>query len=362
MRAERLLALVGLLWLAAGAASAGDGVDAAAAMHGAHPDSAIEWWYFTGYVHIEGRGEHALQVTFFRLRPPPGEWAENPSPFTPRQVYLAQAALTDLADGTRRMAERVARGGAGGGGAASESLALRVAEWELAAAAGHWQLRVPIDEEWLELELRPQGAPVRHGDGEGDGGRSRKGFDGRYFSHYYSYPQVLARGTLGAGAHKHAVRGELWFDHEWSDGLLSPTATGWDWLWLRFDDGAALMAFRVRDAAPGQHFHAGTWITRDGVVRSLGPDALELRSLETWRSPRSRVRWPVVLELAVGTRRWRIEALHPAQEMGMDSALSPVYWEGAVSARGASTGRGFIELTGYDGKPVFGMQAPDAAQ
>lgn len=361
MRAERLLALLGLLWLAAGAAGAAwaagpaGSVAPPATLHAAHPEHAIEWWYFTGFVDIEGGGRHALQVTFFRLRPPPGAWSENPSSFTPRQVYLAQAALGDLAHGTRRTAERVARGGAGGGSAAAHALALRVAEWELTAAPGHWRLRVPLGEEWLELELRPQGAPVHHG----DAGRSRKAFDGRYFSHYYSYPQVLARGTLGSGAEQRAVRGELWFDHEWSDGLLPPGASGWDWLWLRFDDGAALMAFRVRDAAPGRDFHAGTWITRDGVVRALGPGALKLRSLETWRSPRTGVRWPVVLELSVGARRWRIEALHPAQEMGTDSALSPVYWEGAVRARGASHGHGFVELTGYDGQPVFGAQAPE---
>lgn len=361
MRSERLRALLGLLWLAAGAAGVAAPADdpgPPTTLHAAHPDSAIEWWYFTGFVDIEGRGEHALQLTFFRFRPPPGAWTENPSPFTPRQVYLAQAALGDLAHGTRRTAERVARGGAGGGSASPRTLALRVAEWQLVAEAEHWRLRVPLGEEWLQLELRPQGAPVRHG----DDGRSRKSFDGHHFSHYYSYPQVTARGTLGAGARQSAVRGELWFDHEWSDGLLPPAASGWDWLWLRFDDGAALMAFRVRDTAPGRDFHAGTWITRDGVVRRLGPDALKLRSLDTWRSPRSGVRWPVVLELSVGGRRWRIEALHSAQEMGTDSALSPVYWEGAVRARGASTGRGFLELTGYDGKPVFGAQAPGAGE
>jgi predicted secreted hydrolase len=47
------------------------------------------------------------------------------------------------------------------------------------------------------------------------------------------------------------VTGTAWLDHEWSREYLDAEATGWDWIGLNFDDGSALMAFRIRDGDGG---------------------------------------------------------------------------------------------------------------
>src|SRR5258705_7130342 len=57
---------------------------------GAHPGHRIEWWYVTGQLEAQGRGEPlGFQVTFFRIRNPDAE--SNPSRFSPRQLLFAHA-------------------------------------------------------------------------------------------------------------------------------------------------------------------------------------------------------------------------------------------------------------------------------
>jgi len=58
--------------------------------HGAHPDSALEWWYWTGHLSGAGGRAYGFQVTFFRLR----------------DVHLAHFAWSDLAAGKFAFAEK----------------------------------------------------------------------------------------------------------------------------------------------------------------------------------------------------------------------------------------------------------------
>jgi hypothetical protein len=81
-------------------------------------------------------------------------------------------------------------------------------------------------------------------------------------SHYYSRPRLAVQGEVViAGRSRTVERGQAWLDHEWSSEVLDPRAVGWDWVGLNFDDGSALMAFRMRDkdgrtafAPPGVSF------------------------------------------------------------------------------------------------------------
>lgn len=75
--------------------------------HGAHPDFRQEWWYVTGWLKTERGEDLGFQATFFRARP--DVETANPSNFTPRQVILAHAALSDPRHGRLRHDERAAR-------------------------------------------------------------------------------------------------------------------------------------------------------------------------------------------------------------------------------------------------------------
>jgi len=61
---------------------------------GSHPDFRVEWWYLTGWLQDGGK-PLGFQVTFFRARPELKH--DNPSAFTPRQILIAHAALSDPA-------------------------------------------------------------------------------------------------------------------------------------------------------------------------------------------------------------------------------------------------------------------------
>jgi predicted secreted hydrolase len=57
----------------------------------------------------------------------------------------------------------------------------------------------------------------------------------------------------------------------------------------------------------------------------------------------------------LGDRTWTIDPLMDDQELDAQASTGTLYWEGAVKlAAPANTGgRGYLELTGYGGRPPF---------
>jgi predicted secreted hydrolase len=73
--------------------------------HGSHPAFRLEWWYITGWLEDAGQPV-GFQVTFFRARPELKH--DNPSAFTPRDIMIAHAALSDPAQGRLVHVQRAA--------------------------------------------------------------------------------------------------------------------------------------------------------------------------------------------------------------------------------------------------------------
>ena len=186
---------------------------------------------------------------------------------------------------------------------------------------------------------------MRHG----TDGISPKTADGSVASYYYSYPAMQVSGKLPVDGHRQSVEGEAWFDHEWTSTFLPAGTTGWDWVGLRFEDGAALMAYRFRDADGKTAFSAGTWISDQRAAGHVYAEELDWRPLRHWTSPATGHQYPVAWEIRVGERNLRVEALFDAQEMVGTSPFSPTYWEGAVRVSGDRRGRGFLEMTRLEG-------------
>lgn len=306
--------------------------------HAAHPDYATEWWYFTGFLRLEGGGERTFQLTFFRQRPEPGDWLANPSAFTPRQIVSAHAALADPAEQEFDHWRRLARIGLDGGRAAVDRLDVGIRDWGLEGLTdGAWRLRLAGAPGDWDLRLRPSGDPVLHG----DRGISPKNAAGSAASYYYSYPAMAVSGRLPEGP----VEGVAWFDHEWTSTFLPEGTSGWDWVGLRFEDGGALMAYRFRDGDGATVFRAGTRIGPDRSAEHLTGDAFAWEPVRTWISPQTGHTYPVVWDLTVGGERLRVAARFEAQEMVGTSAFNPTYWEGAVAVSGDRRGGGFLEMT-----------------
>jgi predicted secreted hydrolase len=288
--------------------------------HGAHPDFRQEWWYVTGWLRTEKGEDLGFQITFFRTRL--AFENRNPSTFTPRQIVLAHAALSDPKHGRLRHDERAARTALGLAGSREGNTEVWLDDWSLKLRKDAYQARVRARDFSLELDFLASKLVL-----QGEAGFSRKGGRPEEASYYYSRPQLSVRGT----ANGRPVTGTAWLDHEWSSQYMAADASGWDWCGINLDDGRALMAFRMRG--------------RNGeTVFSPANDSFQ--TLRTWKSPRTGAVYPVSMLV---NNELRLEPLMDDQELDGRASTGTIYWEGAVTAFRDRTavGRGYLELTGY---------------
>jgi predicted secreted hydrolase len=307
--------------------------------HGAHPEFRTEWWYFTGWLETAEGRPLGFQITFFRSRPRIDP--DNPSAFAPKQILFAHAALSDPE--RRRLVhdQRIARAGFGLAMASKADADVRLLDWSLAGRPdGTFRARAV----GMDLAF----APTQQIMVNGEGGVSRKGPRPAQASHYYSMPHLAVSGTVVRDGRRVPVTGRAWLDREWSSTLLDPAAAGWDWTGINFDDGGALMAFRVRGKDGRALYAGGTWRRRDGRQTVLGPADIRFVPRRRWRSPATGARYPVeadfLVRLPEGERRIPLRPMFDAQELDGRAHGMPAYWEGAVTTSG---GRGYLELTGY---------------
>lgn len=305
---------------------------------GPHPQYRIEWWYLTANLHTDDGQPVGLQWTQFRqaLQPRAPDQPPPPSEDWPLQsVWMADAALSF--QGQHRFRERLARGDVGNAGARATPFGVWLDDWQLSTdSQGHWHLQVASGDWRYDLTLERQGPPVRHG----DHGFSAKSANGEG-SMYFSYVDLHISGTVSIGDRSWPVAGEGWFDREWSSQFLKTGQQGWDWMGLHLDSGAAVMAFRLRSGE--QMFRSGTWIGPTGEVTPLSTDQLSLTPIGFRDTEQGRV-----------PDRWQLDI--PSKDLSVTVTARPgefwnqglfPYWESPATVSGSTTGRGYIELTGY---------------
>jgi predicted secreted hydrolase len=317
--------------------------------HGAHPEYKTEWWYLTGHLEDEDGARFGFQFTVFRRGLDPRAPREGEPALRARELYAGHLALTDVARGETRFAERL-RSSSPLARAASGELDLALEDWtfvrrdgdELALSASD-----PARAFGIELALRPEKPLVLHG----QGGYSKKGGEPGNASAYVSWTRLALEGTLRLDGANRTVHGSAWYDHEFGSSVLSEGVVGWDWFALQLDDGRDLMLFVLRDesGAPAEA-SAGTLVARDGSTRALAQGAFTLRPLATWKSPRSGASYPSRWTLAIPAEALELELAPLVPDCELASSSTRVtYWEGPLGVHGSATGRGYAELTGYAG-------------
>lgn len=301
--------------------------------HGAHPEFRIEWWYVTANLEGPDGTPYGIQWTLFRsaLRPEGGEGWSSP------QVWFAHAAAT-TAD-SHHVAERFARGGIDQAGVTAAPFAAWIDEWQMAGSSiDDLRLTASAEDFAYDLSLQADGPLVL----QGDGGYSVKSDEGQA-SYYYSQPHYRATGTLALPSGEVPVTGTAWLDREWSSQPLSEDQTGWDWFSLHFDSGARMMGYLMRqtDAPP---YAVSTWIEPDGSATTLPVGALSAEPLDVAEVAGRSI--PVAWRLGLPARDLDISvsALNP--QAWNDTSFP--YWEGPVTVSGSHTGRGYLEMTGYE--------------
>ncbi|GIZ53611.1 lipocalin-like domain-containing protein [Noviherbaspirillum aridicola] len=311
---------------------------------GAHPDFRTEWWYATGWLQTPDGKPLGFQVTFFRSAT--GHDADNPSRFAPKQLVIAHAALSDPAVGRLLHDQKSARAGFGHAWAREGNTDVRLGQWTFVRGEdGRYDTVVEAREFGLRLTLTPT-QPLML---QGENGYSRKGPQPGQASYYYSEPHLRVSGTVSREGKAQQVSGSAWLDHEWSTTVLDPRAAGWDWTGVNLDDGASLVAFRIRGKDGGTLWSHAKLRNADGSTRSFGPDEVSFVPLRQWRSARTGASYPVALRIRTGDTDWALQPLQDDQELDSRQSTGAVYWEGAVTVQrdGEPAGRGYLELTGY---------------
>ena len=314
--------------------------------HGSHPSFRTEWWYVTG-VAGPTDAEIGVQITFFRSRPGVAE-TEN-SRFAPRQLLFAHAALALPERGSLIADQRAARAGFALAEASEQTTDVRIDDWAIVLNGDVYAARIVARDFTIALEFRMTQAPLL----QGDDGVSRKGPLAAQASYYYSIPHLAMTGTIAVDNRERKIAGSGWLDHEWSSAYLAPEARGWDWTGINFDDGSALMAFRIRDRAGNSFWAGGAFRDPSGHRIVFRRDDVRFEPLRTWRSPRTNIDYPVAMRVVAPILDMVLEPLFDDQEEDARASVGTIYWEGAVHTRRADgvSGRGYLELTGY-GEPL----------
>jgi predicted secreted hydrolase len=311
--------------------------------YGSHPQFRTEWWYLTGWLNTGDGKPLGFQITFFRTKPDVADG--NPSAFNPRQLLIAHCAISDPERGRLWQDQRIRRAGMGLADAAVGDTAVYIERWALRRASGGYSAKIEAEDFSLDLAFAETEPLMQNG----EAGLSRKGPAAGAASYYYSLPHLRVSGHVTRGAKSDVVTGEAWLDHEWSSEYLDAQAVGWDWLGLNFDDGSAVMAFRIRGADGKQRWGGGTVRAANGQLRILGPEEVEFQERRHWVSRRTSISYPVEWFIRAGDRAFSITPLMDDQENDTRLSTGAIYWEGAVRATVGNTpvGRGYLELTGY---------------
>jgi predicted secreted hydrolase len=317
--------------------------------HGPHLDYQTEWWYFTGNLENADGDHFGYQLTFFRRGLSP-QAHDRTSSFATNQVYFAHLAITDVPSRAHHEAERFSRGAADLAGASSVPFQVWLEDWRLESLneqGSSLRLTAVDDDLGLDLTLKSQKPIVLHG----FDGLSPKSAEPGNASYYLSYTRLETTGNLIIAGEEIDIRGESWFDHEWSTSALGAEALGWDWFGLQLSDGRDIMLAVIRNAdGTIDPVSGGTIVEADGSFRELGVGEFELQVLDRWSSPESGANYPTSWQISIPSADLELTLDPWLEDQEMNTSF--IYWEGAVRITGLSNGleivgHGYAELTGY---------------
>ncbi|MDQ7958079.1 MAG: lipocalin family protein [Pseudomonadota bacterium] len=293
--------------------------------------SAMEWWYYNGILDAADGPRYAFHVAVFVA-----------SSLVRHTVM--HVALTDLRTGKRYDGQYKTAGVAST--PVRDGFDFRQANWRFASLGGTHVLQASLDGgAAFALDLADAPPLVAHR-AAGSATPGLLDFGSSGISYYYSRPRLPATGTVAVGGQSTAVRGTVWFDHQW--GEFDVLELGWNWFALHLSDGSDLMIYELFDRVGRPVMTAGTHTLADGTSTPLTRESVQLQPVRQWTSPATGIKYPVGWRVQVPAGTLDVEPFVPNAEFDAGTTSANVYWEGAVKASGALTGQGFLELSGYE--------------
>ncbi|MDE2997153.1 MAG: carotenoid 1,2-hydratase [Bacteroidota bacterium] len=328
--------------------------------YGAHPEFKTEWWYLTGNLESNEGRRFGYELTLFRSAMAPPDSARDADTesdtWATNQLYMGHFSLADPETGTFHAFERFARGAAGLAGAESPPFRIWLEDWTMTGTSEEALFPLHLDamEDGVGIDLMlSQAKPIVL---QGERGWDPKGEGSGNASYYYSFTRIQTAGSVIIDGDTLSVAGTSWKDHEWSTSALGDDEMGWDWFALQLDDGREIMFYQLRRKDGTQSpFTGGTFVREDGTYRHLPPTDVTLEVRNTWTSDVSGAEYPSGWNLRIPSEDLDlvVQPVMPNQELN----VSVRYWEGAVDISSTSagvsiSGRGYVELTGYEPLPV----------
>jgi predicted secreted hydrolase len=306
-------------------------------------DYRVQWWYFTGHLYDSGGREFGYELTFFAVdvqnRPYKSRFGVN-------DIYISHFALSDVKDQKFYFSEDADAGAYRFAGADDRVLRVWVDNNILQGTSKEMQIKAQGRDMSLHLTLTPRKPLVLNG----DHGYSRKSAESPLIaSIYFSYTDLATEGLLEIGQRKFRVTGRSWFDREISSRGLPPEEVGWDWFAIQLDDDSQVMLYLIRRKDGSfSPYSSGTFVYANGSYRNLGPDDFRVSVLDHYRSKKTGANYPSRWRIAVPSegRNLLIVPLIRDQEI-VANTTGNHYWEGDCKVEGSSSGRAYVELTGY---------------
>ncbi len=321
-----------------------------------HPDYQTEWWYYTGNLRAADGHRFGFELTFFRegIQFSAQQAASSDVTWRPDQIYLAHLALSDIDGGEFYHTERLNRAGPALAGARLDQRRCWNGNWQVrwrSLTTGEQELEAVSERLSLELNLKPEKQIIING----QQGVSRKGSLPGEASHYMSFTRLKATGHLEWKKTSFSLNGLAWMDHEFFSERRDSSLAGWDWFAIQLDNNEELMLYRLRSSSgQASPYSSGTYVDSQGQSRFLDASQFSLSPGGSWRSAASGANYPLSWKIAVPSLDLELneQAALKNQELFSRTAISPSYWEGAVTYQGhihlqPVHGVGYLEMTGY---------------
>lgn len=309
---------------------------------GGHGDARAETWAIAAQLRGEDGAPVGLQVslTRFGLRAPPaarlaGDWEL-------RALHRGHVAVTGAGADGRLGEERFSRGG-GVAGHDAEARSVWLDQWRIDYGEGPQEDRIAVNASAEGVPVRLELTPLKPALAANEGGAGPlRGF---------AMTRMRAEGEIGAGAAAMRVSGLAWLDRAWGELPLPGGPLARDRLQLQMGDGSELSLVRSRRRdGRGAASVDGFVVDGAGAARALEEGAVEMEPVDHWSPPGSESAYPVGWRVSGAGFDLKVAPL--AEDQRRDFALPG--WSGAVRAEGTRdgadvTGRGMLDLTGYEG-------------
>lgn len=310
---------------------------------GPHEDP-IEWWYFNGLLTDDRGNEYSYHYVTFQ--------SEGVGTAVP---HLLQASLGDHEAGIHLTAERPVISPVS---ADAVGVDVAISGWEMRGDGSAYDLKFDLGDYSLVLHATSERQPVLHE----RNGLVHLGPAGN--TYYYSRTRLNVAGTIETDGSRRPVTGLAWMDHQW--GEVASQEVGWDWTSIQLDDGTDIMAVELWDPDGHQQIAGyGTFVDKDGTANHLLEEDVSIEPLGSWVSAETGITYPSVWRVAVISLDLALDLIPVLKDAEFASRefINAAYWEGEVSVSGtragqAVTGRGFVELVGYDPRQLDAPVSP----